>query len=78
MGLSHKDYRYTLVDTDYINYAVIYSCLKNKDKYEENAFILSRKRYLDEKTASSLKTILSSKYSIDTSQFSKTEQSTCS
>jgi hypothetical protein len=78
MGRSaHHDYRYAVIDTDYENYALVYSCLNFNSKIGVNAFILSRKRYLDGTQVDLLKRILNRKYSTDSSKFQKVEQSDC-
>ncbi len=78
MGLfAYHDYRYSVVDTDYENYALIYSCLKFDGKNEENAFVLSRKRSLDETQIVQLKSVLNRQYNTDSLMFKKTEQKTC-
>jgi hypothetical protein len=71
------DYRYSVIDTDYENYALVYSCLNVDGKMEENAYILSRNKNLDVTTSGLLKRVLNRQYSIDASKFKQIEQSSC-
>ena len=66
-----------VVDTDYENYALIYSCLPFNGVIEENAMILSRKTDVDKKKVDSLKDILSKQYGVSISRFIPTNQKSC-
>jgi lipocalin len=73
---AHRDFRYILVDTDYENYALVYSCIDGEPLEHETAWILSRKRDLDYSIIDELKEKLKIK-NVDISKFVKINQNSC-
>jgi lipocalin len=75
--VAFHDYRYVVIDTDYDNYAMIYSCLPFNGIIEENAMILSRKSVVEKKKVDTLKEILSKQYGVSSTRFVPTNQKSC-
>ncbi len=72
---------YVVVDTDYDNYSVVYSCSKQSSMFRPNskkeyAWILSRQRTLDaDLLDTSLDTLM--QLSVDVDKLMKTDQTNC-
>ena len=67
---------YWVVDTDYDNYTLVWSCTDVLLANLEFAWILSRKRTLDDATVERLKQKLAS-FGVKTSGFLVTDQTNC-
>ena len=67
---------YWVLDTDYNNYSLVYSCSKMVGIKIENAWILSRQPTLDASTINRLQNLLRSN-GVDPSKFTVTDQSNC-
>ena len=67
---------YWVVDTDYDNYSLVWSCADYKVASLEFAWILSRKPTLDDAIVTELKEKLAS-FDIDISSFVVTDQTNC-
>lgn len=77
MGSSaYRDFRYILVDTNYKNFALIYSCVDNEPLDHETAWILSREMSLDISIIEKLKERLKMN-NVDITKFVKINQKSC-
>jgi lipocalin len=73
---------YIVVDTDYDNYSIVYSCKKSNSIFNPNSkteyvWILSRKRTIDEELLDSLLTTLMD-LDVNVDKLTKTDQTGCS
>jgi apolipoprotein D and lipocalin family protein len=67
---------YWVIDTDYENYSLVYSCEKRFTFVTDVAYILSREKTLDAKLIALAKDTLHS-YGVDISKFTVTDQNNC-
>jgi apolipoprotein D and lipocalin family protein len=68
------DSRYIIVDTDYDNYSVVYSCGEYMTHKLEYVWILSRRRSLDDNTLSKLLLLIKNKFKISDNDLHFTNQ----
>jgi lipocalin len=65
-----------IIDTDYVNYSLVYSCRVAKRVKYNYAWILSREKVLNEEIVENLINKLSS-FGIDKNDLIKTDQTDC-